>query len=97
MYNKNTHEFYHFYVPKYHEVQLKNGQVFAGLTFILGEIASKIEMVVDIHGSEKAILIILIAIMCGCMGSLILGGIWVGAHYFMRTNTVYVFKELKQE
>lgn len=42
IYKKKTHEFYHLYIPKYHEVQLKNGQLFSGLTNVVSEILSKI-------------------------------------------------------
>jgi hypothetical protein len=31
------------------------------------------------------------------MVSLVVVGIWVGAHYFFKTRTVFVFKELQQE
>lgn len=42
IFNRDTHEFYHLYVPKYREVQLKNGQLFASFAYILSEALSKI-------------------------------------------------------
>ena len=80
------------YIPKYHEVELTNGQIFSEVSYILSEIASKVEQVIDIHGSEYAILFIIGGLFVLCIVGTLVGGIWLGAKYFFKTKTVYVLK-----
>lgn len=80
------------YIPKYHEVELTNGQIFSEVSYILSEIASKVEQVIDIHGSEYAILFIIGVMFVLCIVGTLVGGIWLGAKYFFKTKTVYVLK-----
>lgn len=85
------------YIPKYHEVELTNGQIFSKMSYIFSEIASKVEQVIDIHGSEYAIILILGVMFALCLLTTLLGGIWLGAKYFFKTKTVYVLKQIQQE
>lgn len=84
-------------MPKYHEVQLTNGQIFSKISYILSQVADKIEQVVDIHGSEYAILGVLAVLCCGCLVAVLVTGIVIGGRYFFKTRTVYVMKEGKPE
>lgn len=97
IYHRVSRAYYHLYVPKYTPTRLKNGQVFSKVTFMFGDVAEWLEQYIDIHSSEKAMLVIVgLAVGCCCLGVLV-GGIWIGGRLFFRTETVIVMRDVNAE
>ena len=97
IYHRANRAYYHLYVPRYTPMQLKNGEVFSSLTFFLADVAMRVEEYIDIHDSEKTVLIVVATLLCCSCLSILLGGIWLGSRYFFQVRTVYVMRDINQE